>query len=111
MRSLMVIMLLSIVCLACPFFFLPCQCVKCRQEKLEKVDPSVDEWKQGDFITLRRIYPHQRCGGQMIFNGHSERASYSEKDTFYDHVCDRCSTTNQILNQTWPQFKREWRSK
>jgi hypothetical protein len=69
-----------------------------------------DEWQQGDFVTYRRIYPHQRCGGQMVFNGKSERAPYSETDRFYDHVCDKCSTTNQILNATWPQYKREWRA-
>jgi hypothetical protein len=72
---------------------------------------STNEWQQGDFITYRRIHPHQPCGGQLVFNGHSTRAPYSETDVFYDHVCDRCSTTNQILNATWPQFKREWRSK
>lgn len=71
---------------------------------------SINEWQQGDFVTYRRIYPHQRCGGQMVFNGKSERAPYSETDRFYDHVCDKCSTTNQILNATWPQYKREWRA-
>ena len=72
---------------------------------------SSEEWQQGDLITYRRIYPHQRCGGQMVFNGKSTVAPYSETERFYDHVCDRCGATNQILNQTWPQFKREWRSK
>jgi hypothetical protein len=71
---------------------------------------STVEWQQGDFVTYRRIYPHQRCGGQMVFNGKSERAPYSEKDFFHTHVCDLCGTTNQILNATWPQYKREWRS-
>jgi hypothetical protein len=70
---------------------------------------STDEWQQGDFVTYRRIYPHQRCGGQMVFNGKSERAPYSENDYFHTHVCDLCGTTNQILNATWPQYKREWR--
>jgi hypothetical protein len=71
---------------------------------------STDEWQQGEFITLRRIYPHQRCGGQMTYNGKSERAPYSETDFFNTHVCDLCGATNQILNATWPQYKREWRA-
>jgi len=72
---------------------------------------STGEWQRGEFVTLRRIYPHQRCGGQMVFNGQSVPAPYSEKERFYTHVCDQCGVTNQILNATWPQYKREWRSK
>jgi len=101
MRAIMVIMFLAIVLLALPF---------CGMSFKSEVK-ATDEWQQGEFITLRRIYPHQRCGGQMVFNGHSERAPYSESDRFYDHVCDKCGATNQILNATWPQYKREWRSK
>lgn len=110
MRAVFIIMWIAIFCLALPFCF-PCQCVKCRAEKPTVSIQNTNEWQQGDFITFRRIYQHQPCGGQMVFKGHSKRAPFSETDMFYDHVCDRCSTTNQILNQTWPQFKREWRSK
>jgi len=69
-----------------------------------------DGWERGEFVQSRRIYPHQRCGGQMVFNGKSTPAPYSEKEYFYTHVCDRCSQTNHILNATWPQYKQEWRA-
>jgi len=104
MRAIIIIMFLAIVLFICSLFV-------SNSKKEAEIQPRTDEWQQGEFITLRRIYPHQRCGGQLVFNGQSERAPYSEKDTFYTHVCDHCSATNQILNQTWPQYKREWRSK
>jgi hypothetical protein len=100
MRAIVIIMFLAIVSLVLPFCGLSCK----------SEIKATDEWQQGDFVTYRRIYPHQRCGGQMVFNGKSDRAPYSENDRFYDHVCDRCNVTNQILNATWPQYKREWRS-
>jgi hypothetical protein len=75
----------------------------CRNEKS-------NEWEQGQFVTFKRIYPHQRCGGQLVFNGQSKPATYSEKESFYTHVCDKCSATNEILNATWPKYKQEWRA-
>jgi hypothetical protein len=68
------------------------------------------DWQEGEYVTYRRVYPHQRCGGHLVFNGQSTPAPYSDKECFYTHVCDKCSATNQILNTTWPQHKREWRS-
>lgn len=96
----------------CCSTFLPFECLKFdwRSGTSIRTFEITDEWQQGDFITYRRIYPHQRCGGQMVFNGKSERAPYSEKDFFHTHICDLCGTTNQILNATWPQYKREWRA-
>lgn len=110
MRSMDCIMFFAICCLAIPFF-IPCQCLKCRAEKPTVSSQSTNEWQQGDFITFRRIYPHPSCGGQMVFNGQSDRVPLSENAFMYTHVCDRCSVTNKMLNQTWPQFKREWRPK
>lgn len=97
-----------------------CLCRKCSSEtnKLSTVSKltefldktQTNEWEQGEFVTLRRVYPHQRCGGHLVFNGKATPAPYSEKEFFYTHVCDLCGATNQILNATWPQFKQEWRS-
>jgi hypothetical protein len=78
-----------------------CFCKKCRTAD--------NEWQKGEFVTLRRIYPHKLCSGQLVFNGQGKPAPYSEKEFFYTHVCDLCGATNQILNATWPQFKQEWR--
>ena len=85
-----------------------CLCIKCLKADAAK-SQSTNEWEQGEFVTLRRIYPHARCGGQLVFNGQATPAPYSEKEFFYNHVCDLCGVTNQILNATWPQFKQEWR--
>lgn len=71
--------------------------------------PASDGWERGEFVTLRRVYPHKMCGGQLVFNGQAERAPYSDKDFFCTHVCDNCGQTNQILNAQWPQYKQEWR--
>jgi len=97
-----------------------CLCRKCSSEtnKLSNVSKltefldktQTNEWERGEFVTLRRVYPHQRCGGHLVFNGQAKPAPYSEKEYFYTHVCDLCGATNQILNATWPQFKQEWRS-
>jgi hypothetical protein len=70
--------------------------------------PVLDGWIQGEFVTYRKTYDHG-CGGTLTFNGKTDRAPYSETDVFYTHVCDKCGTTNQMLNAHWPQFKREWR--
>ena len=101
-----------------------CICYKCqsstnefynvgdRPSKLSQLldkKPATNEWEQGEFVTLRRVYPHQRCGGYFVFNGKATPAPYSEKEFFYTHVCDLCGATNQIFNATWPQFKQEWR--
>lgn len=109
MRSVLFSMLLFLAFFVMAFL-LPYHFLKCRSEKHVASIESTDEWQQGDFITYRRIHPHQSCGGQLIFNGKSTVAPYSETERFYDHVCDRCGTTNQILNATWPQYKREWRA-
>ena len=102
-----------------------CICYKCRSSTNEFYNvgdrpsilsdlltgnPSTNEWEQGEFVTFRKVYLHQRCGGQLVFNGQAKPAPYSEKEFFYTHVCDRCSETNQILNATWPQYKQEWRA-
>ena len=102
-----------------------CICIKClsstnefynvgdRPSKLSDLldeKPKTNEWEKGEFVTLRRVYPHQRCGGHLVFNGKATPAPYSEKEFFYTHVCDLCGATNQILNATWPQFKQEWRA-
>jgi hypothetical protein len=109
MRSFLFIGLL--ICMFFAFaFFLPVWLLERREKNQVPSVTSTSDWQQGDFITYRRIYPHQSCGGQMIFNGKSAVAPYSETERFYDHVCDRCGTTNQILNATWPQYKREWRA-
>jgi len=86
-----------------------CNCFRCRYS-MPADGPVSDLWERGEFITLRKAYPHGRCGGQMVFNGKATPAPYSEKEYFYTHVCDKCSETNQILNATWPQYKQEWRS-
>jgi hypothetical protein len=99
-----------------------CFCRKCQKEvnrpslsdlKVIKQDGMTSlrfepEWSQGEFITLRKVYPHS-CGGNLVFNGGVQHAPYSDRDQFFTHVCDRCSVTNQILNATWPQYKQEWR--
>jgi hypothetical protein len=88
-----------------------CKCFKCRAERHEKSLTLPDGWHSGDFVTYRKVYPHKLCfkDGNMVFNGRTDRAPYSETDVFYTHVCDKCGVTNQMLNAHWPQFKREWR--
>jgi hypothetical protein len=67
------------------------------------------EWQEGEFVTFRKTLPHE-CGGQLVFNGTSKPAPYTERGNFFNHVCDKCSATNSVLNATWPQYKQEWRS-
>ena len=86
-----------------------CNCFRCRYS-MPTDGPVSSLWERGEFVTLRKAYPHGRCGGQMVFNGKATPAPYSEKEYFYTHVCNKCSETNQILNATWPQYKQEWRS-
>lgn len=68
-----------------------------------------NEWEQGEFVTFRKTLLHE-CGGQLVFNGRSKPAPYCESDNFCEHVCDKCSATNQVLNATWPKYKNEWRA-
>jgi hypothetical protein len=103
-----------------------CICIKCQSTTNEfykvgggianlsdllKEEPATNEWEQGEFVTFRKSLAHAGCGGQMNFNGQAKPAPYSEREQFYTHVCSKCSTTNQILNATWPQYKQEWRSR
>lgn len=99
-----------------------CICIDCRAKENAKggvtsqglsalkVVQEVNEWEQGEFVTLRKSLPHAGCPGQLVFNGQAKPAPYSEREHFYTHVCDKCSATNQILNATWPQYKQEWRA-
>jgi len=77
----------------------------------EQPKPSPADWREGEFVMYRKQLPHQSCSGFLVFNGQSTPAPYSETERFYTHVCDKCSATNNILNTTWPQVKREWRDK
>jgi hypothetical protein len=86
-----------------------CQCYKC-MFKAKPKPPAIDGWSAGEWITYRKQLPHGGCSGSLTFNGQSTAAPFSETERFYTHVCDTCNATNNILNATWPQFKREWRN-
>ena len=88
-----------------------CELCQTERDRPEFDKQATNEWEQGEFVTLRKVYPHQGCDGHLVFNGQAKPAPYSEKEFFYTHVCDLCGATNQILNATWPQYKQEWRAK
>jgi hypothetical protein len=71
--------------------------------------PALEGWERGEYDTYRKTLKHE-CGGQFVFNGHAKPAPYCDGVNFCEHVCDKCNATNQVLNATWPQHKREWRS-
>jgi len=82
-----------------------------RKESKQLQKPStIDGWTAGEWIMYRKQLSHGGCSGFLTFNGQSTPAPYSETERFYTHVCDKCGATNNILNATWPQYKREWRN-
>jgi hypothetical protein len=102
MRFLFIAMFLFLV------GFFSVSIVRKESKQLQK-PTTIDGWTVGEWITYRKQLPHGGCSGYLTFNGQSTAAPFSETERFYTHVCDKCSATNNILNATWPQFKREWR--
>jgi hypothetical protein len=99
-----IIVISMFILLACESAFLLMGLSMSKEDKKVPV-----EWSRGDYILYRKQLPHGGCSGYLNFNGQTTPAPYSETERFYTHVCDKCSSTNSILNDTWPKFKREWR--
>lgn len=53
-----------------------------------------------------RIYPHQRCGGQLVYTGKSYTVLSEQGINSYVHKCTLCSNEVELINQTWPKSEK-----